>query len=345
MPNVVMGLYLPIMSSPSKHASLIDFVVRHSTTEACLTTLTAHRWPAGFVCPACHHHGGYPLGGRRGFECAGCGRQTRVTTGTAFAHLKLALPKVFAALYLITANKQGISAKSLMKHIGCSEPTAWHLLHKFRHAMQERDEACRLIGLVEADEAYIGGIAAGSHLKGRSTKAKSPLIALVEWHGENRTGSVHLRPVKDTRSTTLQAAITAVVKPGSPIRTDGLRSYLGLPKRGYPHLSHKSLGGRRAAAQFKLVHRQISNLKSWMLGTHRNTCRRHLDLYAAEYTWRTNRRNRYQDGKPDGRETTIAEHGIQTMLAGSSWTWKRISAQGWMKKPTPDKARGNLRVL
>ena len=37
------------------------------------------------------------------------------------------------------------------------------------------------------------------------------------------------------------------------------------------YLPETSLGGKRSATQFKLVHRQISNLKSWLLGTHRKT--------------------------------------------------------------------------
>ena len=156
-----MGLYLPIMSTRQKVASLPDFMAQHATPEACLARIVERRWPTGFVCPRCRHAGGYALPGRRGFECRGCGRQTSVTSGTAFAFTKLPLPKVFLAMYLISANKQGISGKSLAKHLGCSLPTGWHLLHKLRHAMQERDSGYQLAGLVEVDEAYVGGIAAG----------------------------------------------------------------------------------------------------------------------------------------------------------------------------------------
>jgi len=334
-----MGQYIPIMSRSEKHASLVDFVTQHATEAACLATLSARRWPSGFVCPHCQHHGGYPLGGRRGFQCAGCGKQTGVTAGTAFAFTKLPLPKVFAALYLISANKQGISAKSLAKHVGCSEPTAWHLLHKFRHAMLERDHAYRLAGLVEADEAYVGGLAAGPGTRGRSTKTKSPVVALVECRGGNLTGYMHMQPVRNIRAKTLQDLIVDKVEPTASIRTDGLTSYRGLAERGFVHLAETSLGGQRAAVQFKLVHRQFSNLKSWMLGTHRNTCRRHLDLYAAEYTWRTNRRNRYDaHGRPDERELTLPEHCLTAMIAGQGWTWERIRKQRWLRKPPRRKA-------
>jgi len=85
--------------------------------------------------------------------------------------------------------------------------------------------------------------------------------------------------------------IASRAEAGSTIRTDGWKGYCGLDQIGFTHRPEISLGRhRRALAQFKLVHRQFSNLKSWLLGTHRNTCRRHLDLYTAEFNWRTNRR-------------------------------------------------------
>ncbi|MCK6486951.1 MAG: IS1595 family transposase [Planctomycetes bacterium] len=313
-------------------ASLPDFLAQHATQEACLARIRERRWPQGFVCPHCRHAGGYALPGRRGFECIGCGRQTSVTSGTAFAFFKLPLPKVFLAMYLISANKQGISGKSLAKHVGCSGPTAWHLLHKLRHAMQERDEGYRLAGLIEVDEAYVGGLAAGAGVRGRSTKHKTPVLAMVEKMGDNLTGYIALRPVADVTSKSLLKVIGAKIQPGAQIRTDALSSYTALTQRGFVHRPEVSLGGKRSAIQFKLVHRQISNLKSWLLGTHRNTCRRHLDLYTAEFSWRTNRRNRYRDAKPDGQEQTITDRLLTAMVASRHWAWTKIRKHRWTRR-------------
>ena len=38
------------------------------------------------------------------------------------------------------------------------------------------------------------------------------------------------------------------------------------------------------------AHRAISNLKAWMLGTHRGVSREHLAVYLDEYVFRHNRR-------------------------------------------------------
>ena len=323
------------MSSGYTRLTLADFTARFATEEACLQVLAQRRWPTGFICGHCGHAGGYRLRGRRGFECSGCHRQTGVTAGTALAFTKLPLPKAFLAMYLIAANKQGISAKSLAKHIGCSEPTAWHLLHKFRHAMRERDLAYRLAGLIEVDESYVGGLAAGVTNGARSTKHKTPVVAMVEVLGDNLTGYVKLCPVRSVASSVLHAVVAQHATTGSTIRTDGWAGYCGLDHAGFSHAPEISRGRHRAIAQFKLVHRQFSNLKSWLLGTHRNTCRRHLDLYTAEFSWRTNRRDRYRAGESDHGEACIADRMITTVVSGTHWSWTRIRQRRWKRCRVP----------
>ena len=317
--------------------SLQSFIEKYGTQEMCLSALEQRRWPEGFVCQHCGGNGGYRLELRRGYECRVCHKQTSATTGTVLSNAKLPLPKLFLAMYLISTNKQGMSAKSLAKHLSVSEVTAWHLLHKLRSAMMDRDVAYKIGSMVEADEAYVGGLASGPGTRGRSTKNKTPVLALVEKRGVNLTGYVHLQPLKSISGKTLHHIIRDRVQVGATIRTDGLHSYRGLGKSGYLHQPEVSLGGKRACAQFKLVHRQISNLKSWLLGTHRNNCRRHLDRYIAEFCWRTNRRDRYDtNGKSDHRETLLPEAMIQAVACSKPLTWMEVRSKCWHK---PAKSR------
>jgi transposase-like protein len=192
---------------PYQAMSLQSFTEKYGTQEACLTALEQRRWPDGFVCPHCGGQGGYRLELRRGFECRACHKQTSATTGTMLANAKMPMPKLFVAMYLISTNKQGMSATSLAQHLSVSEVTAWHLLHKLRSAMMDRDASYKISGLVEADEAYVGGLASGPGTRGRSTKHKTPVPALVEKHGENLTGHAHLQPLKSISSKTLHRII------------------------------------------------------------------------------------------------------------------------------------------
>ena len=100
-----------------------------------------------------------------------CGRQTSVTAGTIFHRTRTpALPTWFAAAWLVTGQKQGVSALGLQRSLGLgSYQTAWAMLHRFRVAMV-RPARDRLSGWVEVDEAYVGGVEGG--VDGRETGAE-----------------------------------------------------------------------------------------------------------------------------------------------------------------------------
>ena len=72
--------------------SLPEFQGRFPDEAACVAYLATARWPDGFRCPACGHGKGWELSTRPfTWECAGCGKQTSVTAGTAMHGSKLAL--------------------------------------------------------------------------------------------------------------------------------------------------------------------------------------------------------------------------------------------------------------
>jgi len=308
--------------------TLSEFISKYSTIEACLDAIIVNRWPNGFVCPKCQNKGGNRLKNRRAFQCTNCYSQTSITANTVFHQAKLPLPQWFLAIYFVAANKQGISSISLAKHIGCSHQTAWHILHKLRNAMKERDAKYYLSGNITVDEGYLGSCASGSSAQGRSTNIKSAVVVAVEKVAENTTGNVHVQPVAHVRAKDLHEVVMDKIKVGSTLRTDGWSGYCGISKYGYIHQVEKSAKGKESTEQFPLVHRIISNLRSWMLGTFRNFCQRHLELYTAEYSYKTNRRNRTSKERRDNiREATLAERLIGAASIGSWISWNEITGK------------------
>ena len=136
--------------------SMGDFQAWFRNDEDCLDYLEWLRWPAGFVCPACGHHGGGRLGDGR-LRCSECGVRTSATAGTIFDRTRTPLTVWFTACWLFATGKDGISALSLKRtlEIG-SYQTAWTMLHRLR-AVPVRPGRDRLRGLVGVDETYIGG--------------------------------------------------------------------------------------------------------------------------------------------------------------------------------------------
>ena len=274
--------------------TLGEFERRFATADACRTYLVQLRWPDGFRCPKCGGGKAWPVGVR--LECAACGRQTSVTAGTILQDTRTALPTWFRAMWWVTSQKTGASAVGLQQVLGLgSYETAWTWLHKLRRAMV-RPGRDRLTGRVEVDEAYIGGVEEG--VRGRQTEKKALIAVACEEDGEG-IGRIRLRRIPDATADSLQAFIQDAVMPGSLLHTDGLLSYDRLEKHGYPHRI-TFLKGRKESASELLprVHRVVSLLKRWLLGTHQGAVSRaHLDYYLDEFTFRFNRRTSRHRGK------------------------------------------------
>jgi hypothetical protein len=143
----------------------------------------------------------------------------------------------FAAIWLVTSQKNGASAQNLHDMLGLgSYETAWAWLHKLRRAMV-RPERELLAGVVEVDESFVGGRATGK--QGASTD-KVPVMIAVENRGTQvnrklRLGRVRLGVADAPGSKQLVDFARATVAPGSLIRTDGARMFRVLGQEGYAH--------------------------------------------------------------------------------------------------------------
>ena len=284
---------------------------RFSTEEACRKYLFALRWPDGFICPRCGGTTAWAMS-RMLTLCAKCRHQASVTAGTIFQGSHVPLPIWFRTMWYVTSQKSGISAIDLWRILGLgSYKTAWSMLHKLRRAMV-RPGRDRLDGTVEVDETYWGGKEEG--VIGRLTKDKAIVIVAAQEDGGG-IGRVRMRCIPDVTKASLHAFIAESIEPGSTVRTDGLNAYLGL--KGYVH--DRKVQGSQSEDNHLLprVHRVVSLLKRWLLGTHQGAIGQgHLDDYLNEFVFRFNRRKSRSRGKLFYR---LAQQAVQTepVLFGS----------------------------
>jgi transposase-like protein len=228
--------------------------------------------------------------------CSACNRKTSVTAGTIFDRTRTPLSTWFAAIWFVTAQKNGVSARNLQQILGFgSYETAWVWLHKLRRAMV-RPGRDRLTGVVEADETFIGGVTPDGD--GRASDKVCVGIA-VERRGGNKLGRIRLSVLPYGDGDDIVAFIERSVTPSSTVHTDGHAAYLRLPGLGYTHRPVVLSSKTSAAAHVELpgVHRVASLLKRWLLGTyHYGYSPHHLDYYLDEYTFRFNRRTSKRPG-------------------------------------------------
>lgn len=276
--------------------TLMDFEARFGSDEACRAYLSELRWPDGFVCPRCGGRDAWVMG-RGLWLCRRCRRQVSVTAGTIFQSARLPLTLWFRAMWYVTSQKNGASALGIQRVLGLgSYETAWAWLHKLRRAMV-RPGRERLSGLVEVDETYMGGLEEGH--RGRPSTGKKALIIVAAEEVGRGIGRVRLRRIRDASAASLCPFVQDAVEPGSQVRTDGWVGYDGLAAMAYRHkVSIVAKSQKRADELLPHVHRVVSLLKRWLMGTHQGAVSHdHLDYYLDEFTFRFNRRTCSSRGK------------------------------------------------
>ena len=202
----------------------------------------------------------------------------------------------FRAAWLVTSQKTGASAMGVQRVLGLgSYRTAWTWLHKLRRAMG-RPGRDRLSGRVEVDETFLGGHEKG--LRGRKTLRKVLVVVAAQEDGPG-VGRIRMRRIKDTSANSLVPFVVESVEAGSVVHTDGWQAYNGLSEKGYTHEVTILRGRTETASQLlPRVHRVISLLERWLLGTHQGAVsHEHLDYYLDDFTFRFNRRTSRHRGK------------------------------------------------
>jgi transposase-like protein len=271
----------------------MELEARFQDEQDCLAYLQALRWPEGLRCPSCGSQRAW-LMKRSLWLCQDCRHQTSVLAGTVFQDTKLPLTLWFRAMWQVTSQKNGLSALGLQRVLGLgSYRTAWAMLHKLRRAMV-RPGRDRMQGIVEVDETYWGGLETGGPT-GRLTVRKTIVAVAAQRDGQG-IGRIRLGCLPDVQRQTLHQFIAQNVKLGSTVITDGFNAYRQLT--GYTHI--RSIQRRQSAKERYLprVHRVMSLLKRWLLGTHQGSVGpEHLEDYLNEFTFRFNRRKSASRGK------------------------------------------------
>jgi len=272
--------------------TMLELEQRFSSEDACSEYLASLRWPAGWSCLRCAGADAWRIRRNR-WLCDNCRYEMSVTAGTIFQDSHLPLTIWFRAMWQITSQKNGISALGLQRVLCLgSYKTAWTILHKLRRAMV-RPGRDRLDGVIEVDEAYWGGAETGAI--GRRTELKALIIVAAQEDGKG-IGRIRLRSIPDVTKASLHGFIAQAIAPGSTVRTDGLPAYLGL--NGYVHDRQIQRHQEDGEHLLPRVHRVISLLKRWLLGTHQGAIGQdHLDDYLDEFAFRFNRRTSASRGK------------------------------------------------
>ena len=171
--------------------NIITVFQRFPDHEACLEHLECVRWGDAPACPYCgasnvaHKADGFRTGR---WNCHSCHASFNVLAHTIFQKTKIPLQKWFLAISLILNAKKSVSSHQLARDLDLNQKTAWYMGMRIRRAMGM--DSALLSGIVEADEAYIGGKPRKHNRhddnqpgpRGRDT-SKMPVLGVVERGG------------------------------------------------------------------------------------------------------------------------------------------------------------------
>lgn len=186
--------------------------------DACKAYLAQQRWPNGVRCPRCGNDKVTPVSTRPfHWQCTNCvpagGYRFSVLVGTVFENTNVGLRDWFRVIHMMLTSKKGVAALEVQRVMGFgSYKTAHYMCHRIRVGLVD-NEFRKLVGIVEANETFVGGKAKNRHKdkrggpgRGGMGSGKTPVAGAIE-----RGGKVVGRVIDNVRSDTLTSFVREAV--------------------------------------------------------------------------------------------------------------------------------------
>lgn len=281
--------------------SIFDLIKAFPTEQSCIDHLERLQWNGVPVSPFDADSKVYKCAGNK-YKCKTTGKYFNVRTKTVFDNTKIPLQKWFLALYVFSSHKKGISSHQLAKDISVTQKSAWFLLHRLRYAFDHPNFKQAVGGIVEIDEAGIGGQSYYKHsnkkLKNEEGKTISGKVSVIGM--KERGGNVKAMVIKDRTMDSLLPVVYENVAPDSVIMTDELQAYQNLKKDFEHHsVNHSAKQFVNGMAHTNGIENFWSHLKRGIDGIYHSISKQHLQSYINEFTLRFNTRDFNTQGRFD----------------------------------------------
>ncbi|NVO02574.1 MAG: IS1595 family transposase [Bacteroidetes bacterium] len=275
------------------------------TQDKCIAYLEKLRWDKKPKCVFCESTNVKKRPKTMRWHCNTCKKDYSVMVGTIFEGTRLELPTFIQIMFLMINAKMGISASEIARNTGVKYQTAWMCCHKIRCAMINNE--LRLEGLVEFDEAYIGGkkrkpkkseennanLGGGSVTtkRGRGAPNKVPIVGVVE-----KKGKVYVKIIEKLTSRNLLALLKSKVNTEeSIVFTDGFKGYTHFDEV-VEHITIKhSESYGKGVKTVNTIEGFWSILKNGIKGSYRAISKKYLPFYLAEFSYKYNSRHLRKD--------------------------------------------------
>ncbi len=286
------------MNLQHQFKTLPELIQYFNTEDKARSYLEKMRWPDGkIICPYCNKKGAYRNLDMKTYTCRSltCKARFSVMVGSLMENTKLPLCKWFAAIWLVTGHKKGISSCQLARDLGIGQKAAWFLLHRIREMVT--DKAPELLNnVVAVDEAHVGGRWANMNKTKRTAlheagiDNKTAVMGLVQQDGKAKLSVIGNDTLKDK--------VRQNVHEDAMLVTDEANGYTGLidEYRGHVTVNHSQLEFKKDGFSTNSVEGLFSMLKRSIIGIYHQVSPYHLNKYCNETAYRFNTR-KIKDGE------------------------------------------------
>lgn len=301
----------PVQFQPS--LSMVEFMRQYRTEAKYYRALYRASWPQGFRCPLCNErqHCRFRRVAQVYYQCHACRHQTMLLSGAVFQGTKLLQRTWMLAIHLLTSTKTNVAALELMRNLEVNYRVAWRIKHKIMQAMAKREAPRQLFGLVQIDDAYLGGEFNGGKPGRESPNNQALLIAVETDGGLEHPAHVVTQPVRGFDDDSIKDWQARYLAPDAEVFSDGLYCFRRFADAGHAHTVLETAGGRAACEVrgARWVNALQGNVKRAISGSyHAIRQGKYARCYLAEAAYRFNRRFRLRGMLPRlARAMTLCE--------------------------------------
>lgn len=224
------------------------------------------------------------------YRCRNTGKYFNVLHGTIMEGTKLSLDLWFAAIWLFTTHKGGLSSMQLMRDLNITQKTSWYMLQKIKDNCSFENNHT-LDGEVEIDETYVGGKNGNRHYdkkvpkaQGRNYFDKVPVLGMIQ-----RGGKVVACVVTRVSKEVLEPIVLRTINAFSTVYTDEWGAYHDLHLTYDHHIvNHGMKQYVNGNATTNTIENFWGNLKRGIIGVYRVVSRKHLQRYVNEFVFKRN---------------------------------------------------------
>lgn len=294
--------------------NILTIWLKFKTQAKCIAYLEKLRWGKRVTSPFTGKTNVTKRKGTFKYHCNDTNMDFTVLYGTIFEDTRLPLPTWFQIIGLMLDAKKGIASAQLARNFGLSYKTAWYAQMRIRCAMI--DPNMKLEGLLEMDEAFIGGkprkkpmaeATAGlsdiTNKRGRGTQ-KASFVGIVE-----KRGKVAVKVVNKLSSRNLLAMLRRYADMDeSAVITDGFRSYKAFDDViDHITLTDKQKLAKKGVLNTNTLDSFFSIIKKGVKGNYVVISKKYLPFYLIEFQYKFNDRHKKNGAFEDLLKNAVSD--------------------------------------